>query len=397
MTQAQSGTRLRWLVLAVFVLSTTINYLDRATLATVAPAVKAEFHLSNAEYGWIVNAFMLTYALTAPLAGMLVDRIGLNRAIRLAVGLWSCAGIATGFTSGLAGLAGCRGVLGFAEAGGIPAAGKAIHQYMLPAERALGNAMNQAAVSLGLILAPPIATAIAVRNGWRHAFVVTGVLGLLWIPLWIWVSRRIPAPPAPKASLNPGPGLLGDRRLWAFVVANALSMIPYSLWTNWTTLYLVDVQHMTMLQAAWYAWIPPVLAAAGGFAGGALSRRWMNFGMAAITARFRVCLLASALALVAAAIPLSPGPIWACVEISISFFSVAAFSVNMYSLPLDTFGGARAAFAVSMLTASAGAAGLISPFFGRLIDLHGYGPVMGIAAVMPLAGCATLKLTRSVE
>jgi ACS family hexuronate transporter-like MFS transporter len=396
-TQAQSGTRFRWLVLAVFVLSTTINYLDRATLATVAPAVKAEFHLSNAEYGWIVNAFMLTYALTAPLAGMLVDRIGLNRAIRLAVGLWSCAGIATGFTSGLAGLAGCRGVLGFAEAGGIPAAGKAIHQYMLPAERALGNAMNQAAVSLGLILAPPIATAIAVRSGWRHAFIVTGVLGLLWIPLWIWVSRRIPAPPAPKASLNPGPGLLGDRRLWAFVLANALSMIPYSLWTNWTTLYLVDVQHMTMLQAAWYAWIPPVLAAAGGFAGGALSRRWMNFGMAAITARFRVCLLASALALVAAAIPLAPGTVWACVEISISFFSVAAFSVNMYSLPLDTFGGARAAFAVSMLTASAGAAGLISPFFGRLIDLHGYGPVMGIAAVMPLAGCATLKLTRSVE
>ena len=364
-------------MLAVFVLSTTINYLDRATLATVAPAVKAEFHLSNAEYGWIVNAFMLTYALTAPLAGMLVDRIGLNRAIRLAVGLWSCAGIATGFTRGLGGLAGCRAVLGLAEAGGIPAAGKAIHQYMLPAERALGNAMNQAAVSLGLVLAPPIATAIALRSGWRQAFIVTGVLGLLWIPLWIRVSRRIPAAPAPTAPLNPGGGLLRDRRLWAFVLANALSMIPYSLWTNWTTLYLVEVQHMTMLQAAWYAWIPPVLAAAGGFAGGGLSLRWINFGMAAATARYRVCLLASALALVAAAIPVAPGPAWACVEISLAFFAVAAFSVNMYSLPLDTFGGEPAAFAVSMLTASAGAAGLISALFGRLIDLQGYGPVMG--------------------
>ena len=104
----------------------------------------------------------------------------MNRAIRLAVGLWSFAGIGTGFTTGLAGLAGCRGILGLAEAGGIPAAGKAIHQYMLPAERALGNAMNQAAVSLGLVLAPPIATAIAVRSGWRHVFIVTGLLGLLW-------------------------------------------------------------------------------------------------------------------------------------------------------------------------------------------------------------------------
>jgi ACS family hexuronate transporter-like MFS transporter len=396
-TQPSSGARYRWLVLAVFVLSTTINYLDRATLATVAPAVKAEFRLSNAEYGWIVNAFMLTYALTAPLAGMLVDRIGLNRAIRLAVGLWSCAGIATGFTHGLGGLAACRAVLGLAEAGGIPAAGKAIHQYMLPAERALGNAMNQAAVSLGLVLAPPIATAIALRSGWRHAFIVTGVFGLLWIPLWIWVSRRVSAAAVPKAPWNSGAGLLRDPRLWAFVLANALSMIPYTLWTNWTTLYLVDVQHMTMRQAAWYAWIPPVLAAAGGFAGGALSLRWINLGMAATTARYRVCLLASALALVAAAIPVAPGPVWACVEISASFFAVAAFSVNMYSLPLDTYGGARAAFAVSVLTASAGAAGLISPFFGRLIDLHGYGPVLGIAALMPLAGCATLKLSRAVE
>ena len=281
MTQPPSGARFRWLVLAVFVLSTAINYLDRATLATLAPVVKAEFHLSNAEYGWIVSAFMLTYALSAPLAGMLIDRIGLNRAISLAVGVWSCAGIATGFTTRTwrawwdAARARTRG------SGGIPAAGKAIHQYLRPAERALGNAVNQAGVSLGLVLAPPLATCIAVRSGWRHAFVVTGLLGLAWIPLWIWVSRRVPAAAAPKAPLNAGAGLLRDRRLWAFVLANALSMIGYSLWTNWTTLYLVDVQHMTMSQAAWYAWIPPVLAAAGGFAGGWLSLRWMNFGMPA--------------------------------------------------------------------------------------------------------------------
>ena len=126
MTAAPDPARSRWLVLAIFVLSTAINYLDRATLATVAPAVKSEFHLSNAEYGWIVNAFMLTYMLSAPFAGMLVDRIGLDRAASLAVGVWSCAGIATGFSRGLAGLAGCRAVLGVAEAGGIPAAGKAI-------------------------------------------------------------------------------------------------------------------------------------------------------------------------------------------------------------------------------------------------------------------------------
>jgi len=145
--------------------------------------------LTNAQYGWITSAFNLTYAVSAPLAGMLIDSLGLNRVISFAVGLWSCAGIATGFTRGLGGLVGCRAVLGVAEAAGIPAAGKAIHKYLLPGERALGNAVNQAGVSLGQIVAPVLATWIAVRSGWRAAFIVTGVLGLAWIPLWNWAPR----------------------------------------------------------------------------------------------------------------------------------------------------------------------------------------------------------------
>ncbi len=395
MTAAPEGARSRWLVLAIFVLSTAINYLDRATLATVAPAVIREFHLSNAQFGWIVYAFSLTYMLSAPLAGMLVDRIGLDRAASLAVGMWSCAGIATGFSRGLAGLAGCRAVLGIGEAAGIPAAGKAIHRYLKPPERALGNAANQMAVSLGMVLAPPIATWVALRSGWRAAFIVTGVLGLAWIPLWQWVSRR-----APVAAATPGAGardLLRDPRLWTFVFANALSMIPYSLWTNWTTLYFVNVHRMTMAEAAWYAWIPPVFAGAGGFAGGWISRQWMHRGVAAALARFRVCLAASVLALAAVAIPAAPDAAWGAAGISLSFFAVAAFSVNMYSLPLDTFGGARAAFAVSTLVASAGAAGLLSPLLGHLIDLHGYASVTAIAAVTPLVACALLWFTRSVR
>src|ERR1039458_1096136 len=131
-----------------FVLSTAINYLDRQTLATLAPAICAEFHLSDTEYGLILSAFSIAYAVSAPLAGMLIDRVGLNLGIGMAVGLWSCAGIATGFTRGLGGLVGCRAALGMTEAAGIPAAGKAIHQYLKPAERALGNAVNQAGVSL---------------------------------------------------------------------------------------------------------------------------------------------------------------------------------------------------------------------------------------------------------
>src|SRR5207248_8374210 len=120
-----------------------------------------------ADYGWIVSAFSITYATCAPLSGLLIDRIGLNRGITLAVGLWSLAALSTGWVRGFGGLLMCRAALGVAEAGGIPAAGKAIQQYLRASERALGNSLNQAGVSLGLILAPAIATWLAVRFDWR--------------------------------------------------------------------------------------------------------------------------------------------------------------------------------------------------------------------------------------
>jgi MFS transporter, ACS family, hexuronate transporter len=395
---ATAAPRLRWLVLAVFVLSSAINYLDRMALATLAPVMRTEFGLSNADYGWIVAAFSIAYALSAPFAGMLTDRIGLNRAISLAVALWSCAGIATGLTSGLGGLIACRTVLGIAEAGGIPAAGKAIHQFLQPAERGLGNAVNQMAVSLGLVLAPPIATWIAVTHGWRLAFAATGLLGLIWIAVWNFTSRRAPIAPPPKSDPREAAGILRDRRLWAFAGANALSMIGYSLWTNWTTVYLVEVHGLTLVQAAWYAWIPPVFAALGGFAGGWFSMRLIRRGTPALAARFRACLLASILALATAAIPMAPSAAWACAGISLAILAVAAFSVNTYTLPLDAFGGARAAFAVSILVSSYGVAQfVISPLIGWMMDRHAYSAVAALGAVTPLAACVLLRITRSAE
>ena len=393
MSNQPDAARLRWVVLGVFVLSSAVNYLDRQTLATLAPLLRAEFHLSNTQYGWVLTAFSLTYMASAPFAGMLIDRIGLNRAISLAVGLWSSAGIVTGFTTGLGGLVGCRAVLGVAEAAGIPGAGKAIYQYLRPAERALGNAVNQAGVSLGLILAPPLATWIAQAYGWREAFVATGVLGLLWIPVWNWAARLSGAAPAPKLDSGGGAATLRDRRLWGFVFANALSMVGYSLWTNWTTLYLVEVHHLTLVQAAWYAWIPPLFATLGGMAGGWLSLRFIGRGMAAVPARCRVCLLGGVVALVTAAVPLAHTAGWASAGISLSIFAIAAMSVNIYTLPLDTFGGSRAAFAVSILVASYGAVqAIVSPLFGHMIDLYGYAPVTAVSALMPLVACAVLRV-----
>jgi ACS family hexuronate transporter-like MFS transporter len=382
----------RWLVLSVFVLSSTINFLDRQTLATLAPVLRSELRLSNAEYGWIVSAFSISYAACAPFAGLLIDRIGLYRGITVAIGLWSLANLSTGWVRGFGDLLLCRAMLGIAEAGGIPAAGKAIQHYLQPSERALGNGLNQVGVSLGLILAPPVATWLAVQYGWRAAFISTAILGFLWIPLWRVVGddRR------PADTKAPSSDFLRDRRLWIFALANALSMVPYSLWTNWTTLHLVDVNRLSFVRAAWFAWLPPLFGALGGVAGGSLSFRWMNAGQAALTARTRVCLLAAIGCLITAVIPWAPGAALAVAGISLSFFSVAAFSVNMYSMPLDVFPPDRAAFAISLLVSAYGAMQAVtSPVLGAVVDRYGYTPVCVAASIMPLAAFAILKRTES--
>src|SRR5260370_42210628 len=144
-------------------------------------------------------------------------------------------------------------------------------------------------------------------------------LGFLWIPLWRAVSDRR-AYAKPDANRSGSMGILRDRRLWIFALANWGSMVPYSLWTNWTTLHLVDVNHLSFVRAAWFAWLPPLLGALGGLAGGSLSFRWMNAGAGAVAARTRVCGLAAALCLVTAAIPWAPSAAFAVAGISLACF-----------------------------------------------------------------------------
>jgi len=233
----------RWLAAAAFALFTALNYLDRQTLSALAPEVKAEFRLSNEQYGWLQSAFYAVYALASPFAGLFIDRAGLHAGAMLCITAWSLAAMATGWATDFATLALCRMALGVAEAGGIPAFGKAGAIYLEPKERALGTGLNSLGVSLGSLAAPLVAGFFAVRYGWRAAFVISGAISLLWLPLWLAVRRRTPAPESETRSTVPvqTPGeMLRDRRLWILVVANILVMSTYQLWTIWTTLFLVQ-------------------------------------------------------------------------------------------------------------------------------------------------------------
>jgi ACS family hexuronate transporter-like MFS transporter len=385
----------RWLAIAVFALANALNFMDRQILAALAPDLMREFGITAAGFGDVLLAFSLSYALAAPAAGLLIDRLGLRAGSALAVGLWSLAGMATGWTSSLAALALCRAALGIGEAGGVPATGKASAVYLPPRERAMGSALFQGGLTLGAILAPLLAQTFSRLYGWRSAFVILGAAGFLWIPLWFAVHRRVPQsePEQGTASL-PLRGILADRRYWALLASNVLLMSVYSLWVNWTTVFLVRTHHLTQSQANYsLAWIPPVFATAGGLFGGWLTMRWSRTGDDVTPARLRVIFAGSLLLLGGAAVPFMPSPALATAFICLSFFACVASSVNIYALPLDLFGARSAAFAVSGLTSAYGLLqGLFSSIAGRVVDRYGFTPLCLTVAVLPLASWLVLRL-----
>jgi ACS family hexuronate transporter-like MFS transporter len=391
---AERRIQWRWLALGILVIASALNYFDRQLMAAVAPTLKAEFHLSNIQYGEIVSVFSITYALITPLAGMFVDRVGLNVGVTTAIIVWSLASSATGLTHTLSALVACRMMLGMGEAAGIPASSKSTATYLKPREFSLGNSLHLIGISLGSITAPLVAAAMAPRYGWRSVFLVSGVAGILWVPLWRLSSKLIPAQvSAGRSHETPVRAILCDRRLWGLMAANSLVMTVYTLWINWTTIYFVQAHHLIQAEAnRQFAWIPPLFATLGGLFGGFMAYRWSGEGTHALSARMRVCRLAAPFLLITAAIPFMPSTSLATAAICLSFFVSVTISNNIGVIPIDLFGPERAAFTASALTCSfALMQTFVSPAIGGMVDRFGFSSVCIAFSVLPLVGVWILR------
>lgn len=384
-------TQSRWIAIGVFVCASLLNYLDRQLLAAVKPTIGLEFHISNKDYGWLIAVSSILYSFSAPLMGLLIDKIGLNWGITIAVGGWSLITMATAMTHSFTGLVVCRGLLGIAQAGGVPASGKAFAMYLAPAERALGNSLSQSGISLGSFTAPLLASAF----DWRTSFTIAGALGFVWIPVWWLISRRVPAQPLlvtdRKISIR---AILSDSRYWIFVAATMLGMTGYSWWTNWVTSYLVDTFQVSQAQAnSQFAWIPPLMGLVGGLTGGSISLYFSRQGWPIHQARMRAVWMGCFGMLLTAVVPFAPSALVAAVVMAISYFCATVFSVNLYSMPLEVFGRERAAFAISSLTSAYGLMqAVMSVAAGSIIDHYGFKLVCMVIAVLPL--CAAFLLSR---
>jgi MFS transporter, ACS family, hexuronate transporter len=389
-----TATQLRWAAVWVLVLSSALNYLDRAVLNALIPELQRVFEASREDMGFVVSVFSIVYAISSPLMGLMIDRTGLRRGTAMVVALWSTIGASTGAVGSMGGLLLCRGLLGFAEAGGIPATGKGFASYLPPESRALGGAVSGMGLAIGGVAAPLLVEALFPSYGWRAAFVVSGALGLLWLPLWLWISAKAPRIEQPKGEVKVSArSILRDRRLITLVVANILAMTVYSLWTNWTTVFLVSAHGITREEAnLQFAWIPPIFATAGGLFGGWLAHRMISGGKDVILARLRIATIAAVCALTTGLASVAPGAGLATAAICVSNAAILCLSVNYYAMPLDFFGSTRAAFAVSLLT---GVYGLmqtaISPLIARWSETLGWQPVCFGVAALPLISVLLLR------
>jgi len=307
------------------------------------------------------------------------------------VALWSLATALCGWSRSLGQLVGARIFLGIWESAGIPAAGKLNAIYLEPKNRAVGAAVTQVGLTIGSVGAALLVGAMA---GWRSPFFVCAALGFAWIPVWIAVRRKVR--PYEEVPPRRGPGaflrLAKDRRLAALVAANILWMGIYSLWSNWTTVYLVHNFGLTTAAASRYAWAPSVASMLGAFAGGWISRRAIDNGMLPVQARVMAALVSAIGCLVTVFVPFSPTPLWAMLGISASYFWVTAGSTNIYTIPLDIWGGQNAGTAISALVFAYGLLQtVISPVIGSLVDHVGFTPVCWLFALPPFAAWLLLR------
>jgi ACS family hexuronate transporter-like MFS transporter len=176
---------LRWWIVGLVFLATLINYIDRLTISVLAPVITRDLGLSNTEFGSIVTWFLLAYTISQGLSGKLYDKIGTRLGFVVSITIWSIAAISHAFARGLGSLSLFRFVLGLGEAGNWPGAAKTVAEWFPIRERAFGMAIFNSGAAIGSMLAPPLIIWLQLSYGWQTTFIVTGILGFLWLVLWL--------------------------------------------------------------------------------------------------------------------------------------------------------------------------------------------------------------------
>ena len=189
---------LRWWMMGLLMAGSIINYLTRSTLAVAAPKMLTDLAITTQQYSWILSGFQLTIMLQ-PICGYVMDTIGLKLGFAIFATAWSFICMAHGLALNWQTLFGVRTLLGFAEGSANPAGMKATAEWFPASERGLAGGFFNMGASLGSMLAAPLVAWAILTHSWQFAFVLTGLIGLVWVALWLLLyqppsKHRAPVP-----------------------------------------------------------------------------------------------------------------------------------------------------------------------------------------------------------
>jgi MFS transporter, ACS family, hexuronate transporter len=374
----------KWLVLGMAFLATVINYLDRQTLSVMAPLLLDKFHISAEIYSDIIFAFMFAYTVMNGISGRLLDRLGSKVGYALTIAWWSGAEVLHAFSAGAFSLGFFRFLLGLGEAGNYPAGVKLIAEWFPAEERSLASGIFNSGAAIGAILAPPLVACILLTTGWRMTFVVIGLLGFVWLIVWIAFYRRTQSVGA-KTTTVPFATLVRSRFLWQFTLSKVFSDPVWYFYTFWFPQYLKVVHNFSIAQIGATAWIPFFTAAIGNLAGGALFRGLLSFKTSVAITR-RICVLLFSALMVAAVFVGGTRSAAACVAlISVAMFGYCGALANLLAIPADVFPEGAVASVWGFASMGAGFGAMIfSLATGWLVDRYSFQPVFWLFGVLPI-------------
>jgi ACS family hexuronate transporter-like MFS transporter len=398
-----SLNRLRWLILGLLCASTVINYIDRLALAVLLPQLRQELGITSAQYGEITTAFMVAYTLAQVAGGMVIDRLGTRTGFLLFVAAWSLAASGHALASSATSLLFLRFLLGLSEAGNWPAGGKAIAEWFPQHRRAFAMGVFDGGSALGAILAQPVVAMLALRFGWRAAFLLTGALGFVWVAGWWVVYRRPEAHPwlseserrivraeTSAASNAARRGLFADlkpmvrsRQLWALMLTRLLATPVWWFYAFWLPDLLAREHGFSLKEIGLFGWIPFLTVDLGKLGGGALSDRLLVSGYSATWARKSVMALGAFCMISAIQVNTAQSAAVALGWISVATFGFGLWSANILALHADIFSSRSMATAVGCTGTAASLGGAIFTFLtGRIVQVSGYATMFWITAAV---------------
>jgi ACS family hexuronate transporter-like MFS transporter len=401
-TQAKIGN-FRWFICGLLFYATTVNYMDRVVMGILKTTIAHDLHWTDTDYGKITAAFQIGYAIMLPIAGRLIDKLGLRFGYALAVFVWGLSSIGHAFAGNLLQFSVARFGLGLGEAANFPAAIKTVADWFPRKQRALATGIFNSGTNVGAIIAPLIIPAVVARFGWHSAFLVTGSFSLSWILLWLFFYREPEVHPRlSPAELSfirsdredetpvkiPYWKLLTKRASWAFLLGKFFTDPVWWFYLFWIPGFFGDKYHIDLVHLGPPLVVIYLFADVGSIAGGWLSSTLLKRGWELTRARKTAMLVFACTVLAIAFVPFTGGSLWLTVIlVGIAAGSHQGWSANLFTIGSDCFPRKTVGSVVGIggLGGAVGGA-LVQPAVGKWLDLshQAYAPLFFIAGSMYL-------------